>query len=70
MSDRLISNIRAPQGTVLSPFLFITYTADFKYCSEWCHLQKYSGDTEIVGCMEGGREEEYRRLVEDVDKTK
>ena len=36
VSDRLISNIRAPQGTVLSPFLFTTYIADFQYCTESC----------------------------------
>lgn len=66
VSDRLISNIRGPQGTVLSPFLFTTYTADFKYCSESSHLQKYSDDLAVVGCAETGREEEYRRLVEDL----
>ena len=30
VSDRLISNIGALHGTVLSPFLFTTYIADFK----------------------------------------
>lgn len=83
VSDRLISNTGAPQGTVLSPFLFTTYTADFKYCSKSCHLQKYSDDRAIVGCVERGQEEEYRNLVADfvtwcgenhlqlnVDKTK
>ncbi|KAK0155347.1 putative RNA-directed DNA polymerase from transposon BS [Merluccius polli] len=52
------------QGTVLSPFLFTTYTADFQYCMESCHLQKFSDDTAIVGCVEGGREAEYRDLVD------
>ena len=63
VSDRLIGNIGAPQGTVLSPFLFTTYTADFKYRTESCHLQKFSDDTAIVGRVEGGGEEEYRNLV-------
>ena len=49
VSDRLIGNIGAPQGTVLSPFLFTTNTADFKYHTESCHLQKFSDDTAIVG---------------------
>ncbi|TWW80236.1 hypothetical protein D4764_01G0000510 [Takifugu flavidus] len=73
VSDPLMSNTGAPQGTVLSPFLFTTYTADFQYhsetChlqyhSETCHLQKYSDDTVIVGCVENGQEDEYRDLVE------
>ncbi|TWW77449.1 hypothetical protein D4764_12G0008390 [Takifugu flavidus] len=49
---------------VLSPFLFTTYKADFQYHSETCHLQKYSDDTVIVGCVENGQEDEYRDLVE------
>ncbi|TWW78270.1 hypothetical protein D4764_11G0003910 [Takifugu flavidus] len=59
-----MSNTGAPQETVLSPFLFTTYTADFQYHSETCHLQKYSDDTVIVGCVENGQEDEYRDLVE------
>ncbi|TWW67677.1 hypothetical protein D4764_02G0007180 [Takifugu flavidus] len=51
-------------GTVLSPFLFTTYTADFQYHSETCHLQKYPDDTVIVGCVKNGQEDEYRDLVE------
>ncbi|TWW71544.1 hypothetical protein D4764_16G0000410 [Takifugu flavidus] len=39
-------------------------TADFQYHSETCHLQKYSDDTVIVGCVENGQEGEYRDLVE------
>ena len=63
VSDRLISNIGAPQGAVLSPFFFTTYNADFKYRTESCHLQKFSDDKAIVGRVEGGREDEYRDLV-------
>ena len=48
---------------MLSPFLFTTYTADFKYHTVSCHLQKFSGDTAIVGRVEGGREDGYRDLV-------
>ncbi|TWW75415.1 hypothetical protein D4764_13G0000770 [Takifugu flavidus] len=64
VSDPLMSNTGAPQRTVLSPFLFTAYTADFQYHSETCHLQKYSDDTVIVGCVENGQEDEYRDLVE------
>ncbi|XP_078802582.1 uncharacterized protein LOC144991990 [Oryzias latipes] len=54
VSETLTSNTGAPQGTVLSPFLFTTYTADFQYHSELCHLQKYSDDTAVVGCVKDG----------------
>lgn len=49
VSDRVVSNTGAPQGTVLSPFLFTLYTTDFSYRSESCHLQKFSDDSAIVG---------------------
>ena len=62
---RLVSNTGAPQGTVLSPFLFTIYTTDFDYQSESCHLQKFSDDSAIVGCIKDGDEEEYRALVGD-----
>ncbi|KAG5279118.1 hypothetical protein AALO_G00106300 [Alosa alosa] len=46
-------------------FLFTLYTSDFCYNTESCHLQKFSDDTAIVGCIRNGQEEEYRSLVED-----
>ncbi|KAI4882175.1 hypothetical protein NFI96_005771 [Prochilodus magdalenae] len=46
-------------------FLFTLYTSDFKYNSELCHMQKFSDDTAIVGCVRNGSGEEYRSLVED-----
>ncbi|XP_068160648.1 uncharacterized protein [Antennarius striatus] len=36
-----------PQGTMLSPLLFASYTSDFKHDSDTCHIQKYSDDTAI-----------------------
>lgn len=59
-----VCGIGAPQGTVLSAFLFTVYTSDFSYNTETCHLQKLSDDRASVGCTKGGREEEYRDLVE------
>ncbi|TWW59213.1 hypothetical protein D4764_06G0007430 [Takifugu flavidus] len=53
-----------PKELCSPPFLFTTYTADFQYHSETCHLQKYSDDTVIVGYVENGQEDEYRDLVE------
>ncbi|XP_051253585.1 uncharacterized protein LOC127362195 [Dicentrarchus labrax] len=64
-SDTVVSSTGAPQGTVLSPALFTLYTSDFQYNSGLCHMQKYSDDTAIVGCIKDGREGEYRSLVED-----
>ena len=46
-----------------------TYTSDFQYDSEACHLQKYSDDSAIVAWVKGGQEEleeaeeEYRGVV-------
>ena len=34
LSDVVVSDTGAPQGTVLSPFLFTLYTTDFQYNSE------------------------------------
>ncbi|KAG5274935.1 hypothetical protein AALO_G00141800 [Alosa alosa] len=64
LSDTVICSTGAPQGTVLSPVLFTLYTSDFCY-TESCHMQKFSDDTAIVGCIRNGQEEEYRSLVED-----
>ena len=65
LSDTVICSTGAPQGTVLSPVLFTLYTSDFSYNKESCHLQKFSDDTAIVGCIRDGQEGEYRSLVED-----
>ena len=64
LSDMVVSDTGAPQGTVLSPFLFTLYTTDFQYNSESCDLQKFSDDSAIVGCIRGGEEGEYRALVD------
>ncbi|KAF7641808.1 hypothetical protein LDENG_00271510 [Lucifuga dentata] len=65
VSDMVVSNTGAPQGTVLAPFLFTLYTSDFRYNSESCHLQKFADNSAIVGCVRRGQEEEYRRLISD-----
>ncbi|KAI4875625.1 hypothetical protein NFI96_009276 [Prochilodus magdalenae] len=36
-----------------------------RYNSGTCHLQKFSDDTAIVGCIRNGQEAEYRKLVSD-----
>jgi len=64
VSGTLECSTGAPQGTVLAPFLFTLYTSDLRYNSESCHIQKYSDDTAVVGCVRGGQEKEYKDLVE------
>ncbi|KAJ8412172.1 hypothetical protein AAFF_G00144390, partial [Aldrovandia affinis] len=63
LSEVVMSNTGAPQGTVLSPFLFTLYTTDFSHNSGACHLQKFSDDSTIVGCISEDDEEEYRGVV-------
>ena len=63
LSHVVVSDTGALQGPVLSPFLFTLYTADFQYNPESCHLQIFSDDLVVVGCIRGGKEGEYRALV-------
>ncbi|KAI4878441.1 hypothetical protein NFI96_034387, partial [Prochilodus magdalenae] len=65
VSDKVVSSTGAPQGTVLAPFLFTLYTADFMYTSLNCHLQKFSDDLAIVGLITNEEDSEYRELIQD-----
>ena len=65
---RLVSSTGVPQGTVLSPFLFTLFTSDFNYCTESCHLQKFSDDSAIVGCIKKGEDSEYRTVVDNFEE--
>ncbi|TWW71212.1 putative RNA-directed DNA polymerase from transposon BS [Takifugu flavidus] len=61
--DVVVCNPGAPQGTVLSPFLFTLYTSDFSHNLDSCHLQKFSDDTAIIGRVSEGNELEYREVI-------
>ncbi|KAI3365560.1 hypothetical protein L3Q82_010645, partial [Scortum barcoo] len=52
-------------GTVLAPFLFTLYTADFSYNTPSCHLQKFSDDSAVVGLITQRDDREYRGLIQD-----
>ena len=65
LSDEVVCSTGAPQGTVLAPFLFTLYTSDFIYNSDGVHLQKFSDDTAIVGCVSEDNDLEYRSVIMD-----
>jgi len=60
----VVRDVGAPQGTVPSPFLFTLFTADLQYNSGSCHLQKFSDDSAVVGCIKEEQEEEYRAVMD------
>lgn len=39
-------------------------TSDIQHKSDLCHLQKYSDDSAVVGCLWDGQEVDYRELVD------
>ncbi|TWW71601.1 RNA-directed DNA polymerase from mobile element jockey [Takifugu flavidus] len=63
-SDRLLCSTGVPQGTVLAPFLFTLYTADFSYSTSSCHLQMFSDDSAAVDLITDGDDTEYRELIQ------
>lgn len=64
-SDLVVRSTGTPQGTVLAPLFFKLCTFDFHYNSELVHMQKFSEDTAVVGCIRGGDDKEYRRAIEN-----
>lgn len=43
------------KGHGSEPFLFTLRSADFQYRSEFCHIQKYSDGTAVVGSIRNGQ---------------
>ena len=69
----LLVQTRAPQGTVLAPFLFVLYTADCRSTDESCPIVKFADDTELVGKISNNEDALYHKQIENFvnwcDKT-
>ncbi|KAI3356781.1 hypothetical protein L3Q82_003322 [Scortum barcoo] len=65
VSDVVVCSTGAPQGTVLSPFLFTLYTSDFRYSTDSFHHQNFSDYIAIEGCVSEGNDCEYRKVIMD-----
>ena len=82
-SKSITTNTGAPQGTVLSPFLFSIYTSDCPPSHDSCFVDKYADDTVLTGLITNDFDNEYvheitsivnwckiDHLVLNIDKTK
>ena len=59
-SDVIFTSTGAPQGTVLSPFLFSVYTADCRSSHTNCIMDKYADDTVLTGLITDDDDLHYR----------
>ena len=63
VSDVVVCSMGAPQGTVLSLFLFTLYTSDVSHNTDICPLHKFSDDTAIIARVTEGNDLEYRKVI-------
>jgi hypothetical protein len=66
-SSTIHINTGAPQGCVLSAFLFITYTNDMTVNDTTCKVLKYADDTAILGLIDNCDETNYRNTIQAVN---
>jgi hypothetical protein len=67
VSDRIILNVGAPQGCVLSPVLFVLYTNGMKWNSRDTIVVKYADDTMIAGLIKNDDDSEYLACIDFVN---
>lgn len=67
-SSTITINTGAPQGCVLSAFLFIVYTNAMSLNSKSCKIIKYADDTIVVGLIDKNDETEYRSTIDYVSR--
>ena len=65
-SSTITINTVAPQGCVLSAFLFIVYTNALSLSSENCKIIKYADDTVVIGLISDNNEKEYKSTIDYV----
>ena len=64
LSKPVILNTGAPQGCVLSPFLFTLFTNDCVSGNQSVRVVKFSDDTTVIGCVNNANEFVYREEVQ------
>ena len=65
VSTTIVTNTGAPQGGVLSPFSFCSYTDDCRSSYSNCTIVKYADDTVIVGKI---TDNDYTNYIDQVNK--
>lgn len=63
LSDLVLCSTGVLQRTVPSPFLITLHTSNVQYNSGSGHLQKYSDNSAVIGCVIDVQEEENRARV-------
>lgn len=65
-SNSITLNTGAPQGCVLSPFLYSLMTSDCTSSSDNNLIVKFADDTTVAGFIRGADESDYRHQVDDL----